>query len=359
MRTAKGGAKVKIEKLLIGRDLSVLEAMRRLDETGRRILFVADENGLLQGVLTDGDVRRFILSGGKLEAPVAQAANFAPHCLPQSERWRAQAELQRRSIDAIPLLDDAGRIVDAVFAEHILAEQCEAIGLPVVMMAGGLGTRLYPYTKILPKPLIPIGEKPIAEHIIDNFRRFGCKEFHLVVNYRKNMIKSYFSELQEDYTILYQDEEEPLGTGGGLAFLKGQLHGTFILTNCDVLVRADFADIYHYHKKSGNVITMICAFQHTTIPYGVVELTHEGRIASMTEKPQMNYLTNTGVYLVEPCVVEQMQTGVPIGFPEVIEQWRQKANDTVGVYPVSENCWMDMGQVETLEDMRRRLESTH
>ncbi len=347
-----------ISELLLRRDTTLLAAMRQLDDTGRRILFVTEADGTLVGALTDGDIRRFIVGGGDVSEPVEKAANPSPRRLDVSERYIAQDYLRKNGIDAVPLVDGAGRIVDVVFDGRLDNEVCGQIGLPVVMMAGGLGTRLYPYTKILPKPLIPIGDKPIAEHIIDNFCRFGCRDFRLVVNYRKNMIKSYFSELEADYAITYQDEDKPLGTGGGLAFLKGQLNGTFILTNCDILVRADYADIYRYHKEHGNKITMVCAFQHTTIPYGVVELAEEGRIARMTEKPQMNFLTNTGVYFVEPEVVEAMQPDVAIGFPEVIERWRAKDNNTVGVYPVSESCWMDMGQMETLEDMRRRLENT-
>lgn len=349
---------MKIAELLLNRSASVLEAMQRLDKTGLRILFVVDAQNKLEGVVTDGDVRRFIVSGGDLKEPVEKAANFRPCTLPDTERWKAPDFLRKHSIDAVPLVDAEGRLTDVVFDERLDTGRCGQIGLPVVMMAGGLGTRLYPYTQILPKPLIPIGEKPIAEHIIENFRRFGCRDFCMVVNYRKNMIKSYFSDVAGDYNVHYQDEDKPLGTGGGLAFLKGKLDRTFILTNCDVLVRADFEDIYRYHRENHNVITMVCAFQHTTIPYGVVELTKDGKIASMTEKPQMNYLTNTGVYLVEPCVVEEMQENVAIGFPEVVEHWRQKNNDTVGVYPVSESSWMDMGQLETLEDMRRRLETT-
>ena len=349
---------MKYSDILIPRTMSVLDTMRRLDDTHRRILFVVTADGRLEAAVSDGDVRRFVVSGGVLSEPVEKAANFRPYSLPDTHRADARHFLKEKGIDAVPLVDEAGRVTDIVFAEHLEVEDHEQIGLPVVMMAGGLGTRLYPYTKILPKPLIPVGEKPIAELIIDNFRQFGCTDFRLVVNYRRNMIKSYFSEVAEGYSVTYQDETEPLGTGGGLAFLKGKLDGTFILTNCDVLVKADFADIYRYHKEHHNVITMICAMQHTTIPYGVVELTGDGRIARMTEKPQMNYLTNTGVYLVEPCVVDAMPEGVAIGFPDVMEQWRQKDNSLVGVYPVSESCWMDMGQLETLEDMRRRMENS-
>lgn len=350
---------MKFTDFLVSPGESVMQAMRRLDADGRGlILYVTDEGGRLIGVVTNGDIRRFILAGGSLEAPVLSAANTHPYTLHQSRRWEAQDFLRRHAIDAVPLLDDAGVVVDAVIAEHLTSEDCDQIGLPVVMMAGGLGTRLYPYTKILPKPLIPIGEKPIAEHIMDNFHRFGCNDFCMVVNYRKNMIKSYFADLDKGYTVSYQDEDKPLGTGGGLAFLKGRLGGTFILTNCDILVKANYADIYEYHKTHGNKITMVCAFQHTTIPYGVVELAADGRIARLTEKPQMSYLTNTGVYLVEPEVVEAMEDGVAIGFPEVIEQWRARDNSYVGVYPVNESCWMDMGQLETLDDMRRRMENS-
>ena len=346
-----------IRPFFIHPEKSVLEAMRQLESTGRRILFVTDEQDRLQGSVTDGDVRRFIVSGGKLEAPVARAANPAPRRLLAEDHCDAREYLRLYGIDAVPLVAADGRVVDVVFDERLTVPACGQIGLPVVIMAGGLGTRLYPYTKILPKPLIPIGEKPIAEHIIDHFRRSGCTAFRFIVTYRKNMIKSYFSEQGGDYTIAYYEEEKPLVIGGGLSLLKGSLNSTFILTNCDVLVRADYADVCRYHREQNNVITMVCAVQHTSIPYGVVELTAEGRIAAMTEKPQLNYLTNTGVYVVEPCVVEQLQPGVSIGFPEIIEQWRQKDNDRVGVYPVSENSWMDMGQLETLEDMRQRMEN--
>ena len=349
---------MKFTDFLVSPEESVMQAMRRLDKDGRGlILYVTAADGRLLGVVTNGDIRRYILAGGSLEAPVLSAANTRPYTLHESQRWEAQDFLRRHAIEAVPLLDDRGVVVDAVVAEHLSGEVCGQIGLPVVMMAGGLGTRLYPYTKILPKPLIPIGEKPIAEHIMDNFSRFGCREFCLVVNYRRNMIKSYFADVDKEYTVTYQDEDKPLGTGGGLALLKGKLNGTFILTNCDIMVKADYADIYRYHKEHNNKITMVCAFQHTTIPYGVVELAPDGRIAKLTEKPQMSYLTNTGVYLVEPEVVEAMEDDVAIGFPEVIDQWRAKDNNNLGVYPVNESCWMDMGQLETLDDMRRRMEN--
>ncbi|MGN0983432.1 MAG: nucleotidyltransferase family protein [Gemmiger sp.] len=346
---------LKVEELFIPEAATVLETMRKLDETGQRIVFIAPE-GRLKAVVTDGDIRKFFLRGGTLESPVAEAANYTPKSLPIAERGRAREILQTCGIDALPLLDKRGVIIDIVFAHGLDVDNRKHAGLPVVMMAGGLGTRLYPYTKILPKPLIPVGEQPIAELIIDRFRGFGCNEFTLVVNYKRGMIKSYFGDLEKDYTVHFVDEDVFMGTGGGLCLLKGRIDRTFFFTNCDTLLDVDFGDIYEYHRQHGHLITMVCAFKHYTVPYGVVELGEDGSIAAMREKPELNFLTNTGVYVVEPRVVEEMRDGEKIGFPDVIKRYRD-AGEKVGIYPISESSWMDMGQMEELEKMRQRLQN--
>ena len=346
---------LQMEQFWISPDMTVLDAMRKLDETGQRILFVV-EDGKLLGALTDGDVRKFILKGGTLEDPVRLAANLHPYSLPVERRGEARAMLEEKQIDALPLLNKQGGIADIVFASGFDIDTRKHAGIPVVIMAGGLGTRLYPYTKILPKPLIPIGDEPILEHIIHRFRDFGCRDFRLVVNYKKNMIKSYFNDLEKDYDVQYVDEDTPLGTGGGLCLLKGQIHETFFLSNCDILLDADFGDLYNFHKQSGNVITMVCAFKHFTVPYGVIELSEKGEIRNMREKPEMNFLTNTGIYVVEPRVVEELEDGKKQGFTDIIDHYRA-LGERVGVYPVSEQSWMDMGQMEELDAMRRRLEN--
>ena len=200
-----------------------------------------------------------------------------------------------------------------------------------------------------------MGERPILELIIDRFCDFGCTDFHLVVNYKKNMIKSYFNDLEKSYQVSYADEDQPLGTGGGLCLLKGKLDHTFFLSNCDILLDADYGDILNYHKSQGNIITMVCAVKHFTVPYGVIELNNDGTIQTMREKPEMNFLTNTGVYVVEPRVVEELEDGKKQGFTDIIEHYRS-IGEKVGVYPISEQSWMDMGQIEELDHMRRRLE---
>ena len=345
---------LRIDELLIDENTSVLNTLKKLDETGQRILFIAPE-GKLAAAVTDGDIRKYILRGGALEGPLREAANYHPKSLPLEQRARARAYIEEQGIDALPLLDKQGHIVDIIFTSGVDLDNRTCAGLPVVIMAGGLGTRLYPYTKILPKPLIPVGERPILELIIDRFCDFGCTDFRLVVNYKKNMIKSYFNDLEKNYHVSYADEDEPLGTGGGLCLLKGKLDHTFFLSNCDILLDADYGDILNYHKSQGNLITMVCAVKHFTVPYGVIELNNDGTIQTMREKPEMNFLTNTGVYVVEPRVVEELEDGKKQGFTDIIEHYRA-AGEKVGVYPISEQSWMDMGQIEELDHMRRRLE---
>ena len=343
-----------IARFFIDEEASVIQAMEKLDSLAMKVLFVASD-GRLAAALTDGDIRRHILSNRDLNEKVAKVANYNPKYVLEKDRANALEFMKDHSIEAVPIVDEELHIIDVVFwNEKKTAAKKPQIDLPVVMMAGGMGTRLYPYTKILPKPLIPIGEIPIAEHIINRFTPFGCKDIHLIVNYKKNMIKAYFNEVEKDYTVNYVDEEKPLGTGGGLSLLRGKINKTFILTNCDILIEEDISKIYDFHRKNGNVITMVCALQNFQIPYGVVTLGEGGSIEKMEEKPSVSFFTNTGCYIVEPEVIDAIRDNEAIGFPTVIENYRA-AGRNVGVYPIGEGAWMDMGQMDELEKMRTKL----
>ena len=345
---------MQLKKLIIDENFTVLQAMQNLDITGCKIVFIAPENEL-KAVITDSDIRKFILKGGKLDEKVCNMANYKPKTLSLNDRRSAKEFLLKNNIDAVPLLDEQGKIADIVFISDLDVEICNKLNVPVVIMAGGVGSRLYPYTKILPKPLIPIGEIPIMEHIINRFVDFGCDKFNIIVNYKKGMIKSYFAENVKDYKIDYIDEDIPLGTGGGLSLLKNKIDETFFLTNCDILIDADYNDIYKYHKENNNKITMVCAFKNITIPYGVINLDDNGEIKDITEKPQMSFLTNAGMYLIEPEVIDNLNDNEKIDFTDIMDIYRNKG-DKIGVYPISENSWMDMGQLEELDAMRRKLE---
>ena len=330
--------------------LTVRDAMKEIDNVTPKIVFLVVGEKLAAS-LTDGDVRRFLLKGGQLTDPALDAANHHP--LTAANRQEAEELYHRRNYVAIPIVRQNGEIVDIYLGEDN-SEQFEALSIPVVMNAGGRGTRLEPYTKILPKPLIPVGELPIAEHIMRRFEAFGCCQFSIIVNYKKELIKAYFADSEQKYDITWYDEETPLGTGGGLCYLKGKLNGTFFFTNCDNLLLSNYASILRFHRESHNVITMICAYKNFVIPYGVVHMGLDGAIESMQEKPELSYLTNTGIYLVEPEVLEDIEDGVSVGFPDILAKQLAKGRK-VAVYPVSENEWLDMGQLEELERMRGKL----
>ena len=344
-----------IEEMLIDEEISILETLQRLDKTAKKILFLVD-NGRLKGTVTDGDIRRWILSNGSLEAAVKDAANNAPKYLKQNDKISPQTYMEKCHINAVPILDDSLKVIDIVFKDECENDKVtDALqNVPVVIMAGGKGTRLYPYTKILPKPLIVVHDLPIVEHIMNEFHCYGCEDFHLIVNHKKNMIKAYFAETNLPYNIKCVDEDQPLGTGGGLSLLKGQIDGTFILSNCDILIKEDMVSIYKLHKKQNHLITMVCAVQNFEIPYGIVDIDENGEIERMQEKPALSFLTNTGCYIVEPEVIEELEENVSIGFPDIIEKYR-KQGKKVGVYPISENAWLDMGQIDELKRMEKKL----
>ena len=186
------------------------------------------------------------------------------------------------------------------------------------------------------------------------FSKYGCTEFHVIVNYKKELMKAYFADNDNDYNITWYDEETPLGTGGGLSLLRGKLNRTFFFTNCDTLIQTNYESLLDFHVDSENVITMVCAHKNLTIPYGVIEMGENGVIDGFREKPMLSFLTNTGMYLVEPEVLDQVEDNVPVGFPDVVERVRQLGKN-VAVYPISESEWMDMGQLSELEKMRKRL----
>lgn len=343
-----------IKEFLIDEECTMLEAMEHLGKVARKVLFVA-RNGQFVAALTDGDIRRWILKKGNLEAKVKDVANYNPRYLHEKDKALAKEYMKKHSIEALPILNLENDIVSVVLWNDEEVESKKTLGAPVVIMAGGLGTRLYPYTKILPKPLIPVGDLPIAEHIINSFRRYNCKKFYLIINHKKNMIKAYFNETEKDYEIIYIDEDKPLGTGGGLSLLKGQINTTFILSNCDILIDEDYAKIYQFHKREKNLITMISSLKNFKIPYGVIELGENGEISKMKEKPELSFFTNTGCYIVEPKVIDDMVENMAIGFPDIIDK-HKNAGEKIGLYPISENSWLDMGQLDEMEEMRRRLE---
>ena len=341
-----------IQDFIGNETLSVSEAMQKIDKNTFGILFIVNNAGILLGCVTDGDIRRYLLSGGQMSESVLEATNKKPKVAKSDDE--AVKLYHKKNYIVIPIVDENNKMIALYSGEGQRIRKKNSLNIPVVINAGGKGTRLDPFTKVLPKPLIPVGDLPIIEHIIQEYQSYDCNKFHIIVNYKKDLMKAYFKDNENNYDITWYDEETPLGTGGGLSLLRGKIQGTFFFANCDALLVANYESMLKFHKEQGNVITMICAYKNINIPYGVVEMGENGVIESMKEKPLVSFLTNTGIYIVEPEVIDDMEDGVSIGFPDIVEQQRQKGR-RVAVYPVSENDWMDMGQLPDLEKMRIKL----
>ena len=347
---------MKFESLFIEKEISVKEAIKKLDDTAKKILLVI-EAGKLAGIVTDGDIRRWILGNGDLSEKIEMVMNNNPKFVFEGDQQGALTLMKKHLIEAVPVLNDMEEVVDVMFwtdnFENVI-NHFEKLTNPVVIMAGGKGTRLDPFTKILPKPLIPIGDIPIVERIINRFHEYGCSNFYMTVNYKKNMIKAYFNEVEKEYSLDYVEEIKPTGTAGSLSMLKDKLTETFFVSNCDILIEGNYSNMMKFHKEKGNKITLVSSLKHFTIPYGVIEIDENGRVDKLFEKPEYDFLVNTGMYILEPEVLEDIPEDKFYHITELIEAYMKKG-EKIGVYPVSDKSWLDMGQLKEMELMLERL----
>lgn len=340
--------------------MKIRKALERMDRTGEKILFVVHGGGLLAGVVTDGDLRRWILKGKSLGDPISRAMHTTPVTLREGfSRSSARDLMLQNRIECLPVLNEAQRVVAAVWWMDLFDRK--RVGgpkenIPVVIMAGGEGNRLGLLTKIIPKALVPIGEKPILELIMERFVHHGSNNFYLTLGYKSQIIKAYFQEdiRQRSYRVRYVEEKNPLGTAGSLSLLRATIKKTFWVSNCDILLDADYADVLRFHRLEKNDLTLIGSMKHYTIPYGVCRLELTGNLKTIDEKPGYDLLVNTGVYLLEPAVLRHIPKNKITHFNDLINTALQKG-DKIGVYPISEKAWMDMGQVEELKSMSRRF----
>ncbi len=346
----------RLQEICIEEGMQIGDAIRRLNAAGRKVLLVV-KNRKLAGVITDGDIRRWVLKKGSFQADVSELMCREPRVVYEDELERAKEIMLRARIDMLPVLNRNDEVVEVVFIRDLLEDTVgnyERVDIPVVIMAGGKGTRLKPYTTILPKPLMPIGAKTILERIMDSFRKNGCSHFLLTLNYKKNLIKAYFDEKGSGDNIEYIEEEDFYGTCGSLSLLKQKIQGTFFLSNCDVLLDIDYGKLYAYHMEKQNEITAVTSLKHFQIPYGIFETEKGGGIHKMVEKPEYNFQVNAGIYVMEANVLKDIPIGEVCQMNDLINKLLEQKRK-VGAYPVTENCWSDMGEPAQMQKMLERF----
>lgn len=330
-----------LEMVKVPPDEPIVRALKQMDRAARQVLLVTDEEGHLIGIVTDGDVRRALLGGINLREPIACIMNCQPKVLPLGCSLEAARKLMlENNIQHVPIVDEQGRVVDLIMWQDLFLPKVETRTESVVIMAGGQGTRLDPFTKILPKPMIPIHDKPIIEVIMDRLHRQGFKQFILCLGYKGEIVRLYFNGDTRPYSIEYVQEEKPLGTAGALSLLTERLHETFLVTNCDIIVDLNYTHLLQYHRERQHALTVVGALKEFVVPYGVLRMEEEH--FWIEEKPNLHFLVNTGLYVLEPSVLSLLQKGVRLDMPDLISAV-QAQGLRVGVYPYH-GRWFDIGQ---------------
>lgn len=335
-------------KYIVQEEDNILDVMKKINDNSQKEMYIV-KNDQLVGSITDGDIRRYLIKYGNLNTSLKEVYNINPIFVNVKEQIDYKLFMRKKKINTLPIVDDKMRILNIVVLEEEI--DYPTLGIPVVIMAGGKGTRLLPYTNILPKPLMPIGEKTITECIMENFEKYGCKKFDMIINYKKNFIKSYFLESDIKRDIIFTEEEEFLGTGGGLKLLKNRYKSTFFMTNCDIIVKADYFKIYERHILQNNIITIVCANKTMILPYGIIDVDENNRALNLKEKPEYKLITNTGFYVIEPEFLDLIPDNTFIHITDIIKMCLEQ-NLNVGVYQIEDNDWLDIGQVEELKKMQ-------
>lgn len=336
----------KIKNRIIAPDNTILSAMKKMDEIKVKILFVY-ANDKFEGILTLGDIQRAIIKGHSLTDNVSNILDRNKIYADASESIEViKNKMKSIRAEIMPVLN-TGVLVEVYSWEDLFGKASEPqkklIDLPVVIMAGGKGTRLKPITNVIPKPLVPVGDKTILEVILDQFEAIGCHKFFMSVNYKADMMKYYLRQLPHPYDIEFFMEDKPLGTIGSVSLLKGKINTPFFVSNCDSINEQDYRDVYDYHVNNHNDMTIVTMVKSFKIPYGVIETGEDGLMTALSEKPELTYQVNTGVYILNPSCIEEIPEGEFFHITHLMEKIKARGG-RVGCFPVSEHAWKDMGE---------------
>lgn len=334
---------LKWRESLVTRAASILEAMQVIDQVSTHGVVIVDEDNRLLGTVTDGDIRRAVLRGVSINDSVSSIMNKNPIFITKGPTLNSALSLMKeKQINLVPIVDDDKRIVGMEHLNDLLKP--DEIDNWVVLMAGGEGQRLRPLTEECPKPLLKVGDKPLLETIIANFRDQGFKQFYVSVNYKAEMVTDYFGDGSRfGVQIQYLHETKPLGTAGALSLIPQVPNKPIIVMNGDLLTKVNFKHLLDFHRKQHAIATMCIREYAVSVPYGVVNL-DASYIKSISEKPVHKFFVNAGIYVLEPSLMSVLPNNELMDMPVLFEKLLA-AKETTAAFPICE-YWLDIGQKE-------------
>mgnify|MGYP001267912526 CR=1 FL=1 len=341
------------ENYKVHKNKTIEQAMQIQKKNSLKCLIVIDLKDRFLGTLSDGDIRNAILKKIKISEKIEKVFNKNPYFFYEKnyDLRIIKKSLLNQSYPYVPILNKKKKIINIIDLNFFgKKDEIKKINIPVVIMAGGYGTRLRPSTNILPKPLIPLQGKAIIEHIIDEFKLYNIKKYFVSINYKSILVKTFFSQLKHSVKISYLNERKPLGTAGSLSFLLKKKINEIIVINCDTIIKTDFNEFVKFHKLFKNDISVISAVSNLEIPYGVCEIGKDRILKKIKEKPKFSFLASAGCYIINKKALRIIPKNKRFDFNELITKAIQKKLK-VGTYPIDRSDWIDVGNFEYINQL--------
>lgn len=335
-----------IKDALITSEMSIKKVLEIIDKGSRQIALVVDKNNTLIGTITDGDIRRGLLNGLDLQSSIESIIHKHPTVAKISDtKEEILKKALAKKLHQIPIVDDENRVLGIKEIEELVSPSIKPN--KVVLMVGGLGTRLRPLTENTPKPMLMVGNKPILQTIVEKFAEYGFTNIVMCVNYKSHMIQDYFKDGSAfGVSIEYVLEEQRMGTAGALSLLSSLPNEPFFVMNGDLLTNVNFEHLYHYHLSNNAMATMCVREYDFQVPYGVVNI-EEGKILSIQEKPVQKFFVSAGIYMLNPQAIAYIEKDTFFDMPTLFEKLIAQGQNALS-FPIRE-YWLDIGRMEEYE----------
>lgn len=340
-----------LKKILVDSSKSVLDTLKLLNNSKEKCLIVVNKKKTFLGTITDGDIRRAVIKTKQFNTNISKMYRKNAYSVSFNKIKKKQIleKIKKKKYTIVPVLNKNKQPINYFSFKESNDLKIKNEICPVMIMAGGLGKRMQPFTSILPKPLIPINGKPVIIHIMNMFKKFGFNKINISLNYKSNILKSYLNELKKVFSINFYEEKKPLGTAGILKKVKFTSQN-FFLINCDGLFNINLTRLFEFHKENKNDLTIVASLKNFNIPYGVCVLGKKGLLKIIKEKPSESFIANTGFYLCSKKILNNLPMKKKFDMDELIKKLI-KDKKKISVFPIKDKDWKDTGNWSSYFDI--------